>query len=245
METNDWILLNSIVYKIHYIEDIDEMREAVMKMLGKLIDYDASTFYLASCDGSKLEHPVGIGLSNKELEKYSSIYIEFDYASGIFSSGKNIVYRESDIISEEERIKTKFYKEMYDTNEWHYSLELNLSFNERFLGALSLYRKKGKKDFSGQDVFLLDMIKDNMALRLHQYYEKLGSRRFSLSEYIDEFDLTHQESVVLEGIITGKDSKKLCDELYISGNTLKKHMNNIYKKAGVNSKLQLIQQVRV
>lgn len=46
--TNDWILLNSIVYKIHYIEDIDDMRMTTMKMIGKLIDYDGAAFFLAS-----------------------------------------------------------------------------------------------------------------------------------------------------------------------------------------------------
>lgn len=45
IETNDWILLNSIIYKIHYIEDIDDMRITVVKMLGKLIDYDVATFF--------------------------------------------------------------------------------------------------------------------------------------------------------------------------------------------------------
>lgn len=244
METNDWILLNSIVYKIHYIDDIDEMRKTVMKMLGKLIDYDAATFYLASVDGISLEHPIGVGLSEKELEKYSNNYINYDYASGIFFTGKNFVYRESDIISEEERIKTKYYKEMYDSNHLHYSLDLNISFNERFIGSLSFLRKKGKQDFTQQDIFVLDMIKDNLALRLHQNLEKQSNKKYSLSQCIDEYGLTHKESVVLEGIILGKDSKQLCSELFISNNTLKKHMNNIYKKAGLNSKLQLIQHIQ-
>ncbi len=244
METNDWILLNSIIYKLYYIEDIDEMRLTVIKMLGRLIDFDAATFYLASADGSSLERPVGTGINDEELKKYSSIYINYDYASGIFSTGRNFVYRESDIISDRERVKTKYYKEMYDTNKWHYSLELNISFHERFLGALSFYRRKGKSDFDGQDIFVLDMIKDNMALRLHQHFEKQGNKKYTLVECIEEFELTHQESVILEGILTGKEGKQLCEELAISNNTLKKHMNNIYKKTGMKSRLQLIQQIQ-
>lgn len=31
LKNNDWIILNAITYKIHSIEELDEMRLAVMK----------------------------------------------------------------------------------------------------------------------------------------------------------------------------------------------------------------------
>lgn len=136
IETNDWILLNSIAYKIHYIEDIDDMRITVMKILGKLIDYDGAAFFLASQDGNSLERPVGVGFNKKDVDKYLNNYSHFDYASGIFSTGKNFVYRESDIISEKERVKTEYYQDIYYLNNWHYSLHLNISFNQRWKSTM-------------------------------------------------------------------------------------------------------------
>lgn len=88
------------------------------------------------------------------------------------------------------------------------------------------------------------MIKDNMALRLHQNLEQQSKKKYTLSDCIDEYELTNKESIILEGILSGKDGKQLCSELFISQNTLKKHMNNIYKKTGMNSKIQLIQQIQ-
>lgn len=45
LEVNDWILINAITYKIHTIDDIDEMRLAVMKQLKFLFDFDSASFY--------------------------------------------------------------------------------------------------------------------------------------------------------------------------------------------------------
>ena len=51
LDTNDWILLNSIIYKIYTMSNIDEMREQFLEQMKMLIDYDSADFLLASPDG--------------------------------------------------------------------------------------------------------------------------------------------------------------------------------------------------
>ena len=53
LETNDWILLNSIIYKIYTMENIDEMREQFLEQMNMLIDFDTADFHLASSKGEK------------------------------------------------------------------------------------------------------------------------------------------------------------------------------------------------
>ena len=78
-------------------------------------------------------------------------------------SGKNIVYRETDIISDEMRVKTEYYQKVYKPNNWHYSLQMIMAKDKKFLGVVTLYRNIGKDDFSHDDVFLVDTLKDHLA----------------------------------------------------------------------------------
>lgn len=46
LDTNDWILLNSIVYKIHIMDNLDEMRMQLLEQIKMLIDFDSKTSIL-------------------------------------------------------------------------------------------------------------------------------------------------------------------------------------------------------
>ena len=59
LETNDWIILNTIIYKVYTMEDFDEMRKELLEQLKLLVDFDSADFYLASAgDEKKLDRPV-------------------------------------------------------------------------------------------------------------------------------------------------------------------------------------------
>ena len=59
LETNDWIILNTIIYKVYTMEDFDEMRKELLEQLKLLVDFDSADFYLASVeDEKKLDRPV-------------------------------------------------------------------------------------------------------------------------------------------------------------------------------------------
>lgn len=38
LETNDWIILNTIIYKVYTMEDFDEMRKELLEQLKLLVD---------------------------------------------------------------------------------------------------------------------------------------------------------------------------------------------------------------
>lgn len=66
------------------------------------------------------------------------------------------------------RVKTEYYEKVYKPNNWHYSLQMIMAREKKFLGVVTLYRNIGKDDFSHDDVFLVDTLKDHMAYRLWQ-----------------------------------------------------------------------------
>lgn len=46
LETNDWIILNTIIYKVYTLEDFDEMRKELLEQLKLLVDLTARIFIL-------------------------------------------------------------------------------------------------------------------------------------------------------------------------------------------------------
>lgn len=244
LEMNDWMILNSIIYRIYTTENSNLMRRQLLEQLKMVFDFDSADFFLAARDGSN--HLIEPTMYNCD-EDLSSVCDELDYSRGImYSSGKSLVYRETDIISDESRMQTDYYKKVYKPNNWHFSLQLILGRNKEFLGVITFYRTIGKDNFQYDDIFLLDMLKDHLAYRLYRDRQEMGGaeEKMTVSEAVGKYDLTKREHTILLKLMEGKDTNELSDELSISVNTLKKHILNIYRKLGVKSRVQLFKMIK-
>ena len=249
LEENDWIFLNNIIYKIHSMEDCTKMRKSFLELIKLLIPYDIGTFYLSN-NGTDhlLGHPVGVNVSEESLQEYTDEFEEIDYTRWVFISAKGMAYRETDLFPDSVREETALYRKMYAPNNLHYSAQLSLVHGDVFLGIASLYRSKDGKDFSEKDLFILDMVKDHLALRLFRESNVCSSiapteKQFSLPAYAEQFKLTQRESEVFYLLFNELTDEQICSQLFIGFNTLKKHILSIYKKAGVKSRLQLFKLV--
>lgn len=243
LETNDWLLLNSIIYKIYTMPDIDEMRMQILEQLKMLIDFDSADFHLAAVDGTnRLDNPV---LYNCESD-LSAVYAELDYNRGILYSGKTLIYKESDIITDAKRVETDYYKKVYKANNWHYSLQMILARNKEFVGVITFYRTIGKDDFSYDDIFILDLLKDHLAYRLyrHKKVEDTVGGKLSVTAAAEKYSLTRREETILRLLMDGRSNASICEELVITDNTLKKHILNIYRKLGIKNRVGLFKMIK-
>ena len=242
-ETNDWLVLNSIIYKIYTTNDFDEMRRQFLEQIKTVIDFDSADFYLASAkEMERLERPVYFNCD----EALSDIYESIDYSRGIMFSGRSMVYRETDIISDEKRVNTEYYRRVYRPNNWHYALQMIFGRNKSFLGVVTLYRTIGKEDFTYEDVFLMDMLKDHMAYRLYQErtHQMTAQEKLTMTEAVRKYNLTKREQTILGLLLQGMENAQICDQLSITVNTLKKHILNIYRKLGIRNRVQMFKLVK-
>lgn len=248
LEKNDLILLNEIIYKIYSIEAFNEMRISVLNLLKHMIPYNQASFYLASNRPEHLlSNPVGVNIPAESLQKYIVEYEDIDYTRWIFMSGKSMAYRETDLFSDAKRENEELYQKMYAPEGIHFSAQLSIAFHDSFLGIISLYRNKADGDFTENDLFILELLKEHLALRLHQQVLSLqngttgltGKTHHDTTYYITHFHLTIREVEVLGLLLGGLANDKICEVLCISPHTLKKHALSIYKKLGVNSRWEL------
>jgi DNA-binding CsgD family transcriptional regulator len=60
-----------------------------------------------------------------------------------------------------------------------------------------------------------------------------------------KYEFTKTEIEIVKLAISGYTSKKIADILHRSENTVNKHIQNIFRKAGVNSRARLIEKLNV
>ncbi|MFI3226894.1 MAG: helix-turn-helix transcriptional regulator [Clostridia bacterium] len=243
LENNDFMILNSIIYKIHTNDDFLAMRRELLEQLKMVLDFDSADFHLSKGNGStSLVSRVDYNCDSDFSQKYE----KQDYSQGILSSGKSMVYRESDILSDEKRVETEYYKNVYLANNWHYSLQLILAYNEEFLGVITFYKMLGKEDFKYADVFLLEILKEHLAFRINR--EKTDANnvgnKISIESAVDKFGLTKREKGILEFMMQGLDNEQICKSAVITNNTLKKHILNIYRKLEIKNRVQLFKLIK-
>ena len=81
LQTNDWLILNSIIYEIYTTADFDQMRRKFLEQMKMLVDFDSADFYLASYgEEYHLKAPVTYHCD----EDLSEVYDSIDYSRSIF-----------------------------------------------------------------------------------------------------------------------------------------------------------------
>ncbi|MCG9879108.1 MAG: response regulator transcription factor [Bacteroidia bacterium] len=60
------------------------------------------------------------------------------------------------------------------------------------------------------------------------------------TQVVDDFQLTDREREVLQHLSTGLSYEQIADNLYISYGTVRKHIENIYRKLQVNSRTEAL-----
>ena len=104
--------------------------------------------------------------------------------------------------------------------------------------SLDLLRGKESGDFTESELQLLKLFNRHLCARFAREYP----HGISLSKYIgaDEtlkqlYHLTSREAEIAILLTQQKSRSVICGSLYISENTYKKHLSNIYKKVHVSS----------
>ena len=64
-----------------------------------------------------------------------------------------------------------------------------------------------------------------------------------LAFIFSRYRITKREREIIIQICSGKSNQQIADELFISLQTVKDHTHRIYRKIGINSRMQLVQQV--
>ena len=57
---------------------------------------------------------------------------------------------------------------------------------------------------------------------------------------LSELNLTQREQEIVDLLVLGKSNKEMADRLFLSGDTIKAHLQHIFRKVGVSSRLEAV-----
>jgi DNA-binding CsgD family transcriptional regulator len=80
---------------------------------------------------------------------------------------------------------------------------------------------------------------------LVNYEASPNSIQDAAAAYFSKHDISSREQEIVLKLIEGKTNREIGDELFISPNTVKTHIRNIYKKLDISNRVQLVHKIKI
>ena len=257
METQKLIQFDSLLYTVYSRAPIAKMKQDVLRQLYhfmpctfcSILDYTDHEDMTATCH----DDPICFPETYKIVE---DTYIKLegqDKNRWVSWEPDCKVYRTSDLYPEGiSREQSPIYCSCFAPYELHYAAYAILRHQSKGLGCLSLYRSKSANDFSNEEVLILQMLARHLSQRLAMHHPAADTARDALSgdgnpsgsekKLLDlamHYHLTARELEILKSLTLQQSMESWAHQLHISENTLKKHLQSLYRKTGVNRLIQL------
>ena len=244
MNKNTLLFLNNLIYGIYNVPDFEHMKRSFLEMLRTLIMFECGSIIMA-------EGPNKTGLSDDvltipmryaEVERKYNLLKEYDYSRWHMQGAQSNILRTSELMSDEEREKTTIYKHCFEPFGLYYSVEISIICNDRPLGLIAIYRQKAQGDFTDQEVFILQLLKEHLNARF--YREKMDASGSSENQLLKKaalkYGLSERETEIASMIAAGMNNEEISTKLSVAPNTLKKHLQHIYTKTGIHNRTRLV-----
>lgn len=249
LQKKEYDVLNGIIKDVYQIKNSNTMREKVLRGLKNLIDFKFSVFSLGLRRNkvSYLVDSVVVSDFEKAFEDRfinlsESQYEISDYATWLFQIPESIVYKDSEIVNDELRRKTYYYKDYLLPNDLPNIAGISIANERTFLGAMTLYKSQKVGDFNEKDMFILNFLLPHLEARLSDDEQDTANNRKNISYLLkNNYGMTSREVEIIGQVFHGKTNEEIALELVISSNTVKKHLSHIYEKLGLSNRSQLVQ----
>lgn len=211
-------------------KSIPKTRSTVLKELENIFDYKHTLFWLSDKEGN-LKNPLNNNISDKMLSEYlDDIYIQdFLYPSlnkERFEKGNAL--KLMDVVTKEQYEESEYFKKFMVKHGFYDEMVITLKHDEHIIGAIGVISKENANQFTLHDV-----------LRFN-YLSQIISSVFLHCNEETRFPLTSREMEIIELVKRGCTNSHIGEELYISINTVKKHLNNIFQKLNVTNRVELL-----
>lgn len=236
----EWLRISDLICDLYQERDLSELVKKIMTYLRMLVPYTVGYCVLLDDDHSvRKDKSYVIGMKKDAWNLYLNEYYDKDYLQMMYDITRDTrVYRDTDILDDSIRTNTEFYKKFLEPLDIPYGCGILLAKGHKLIGIINLFRNASMGDFSEKDVFILDVLKKhfrNMFINSSAFENLVSDSKW------EQFGFTPRETEIVKLAMKGHTNDEICDKLVISESTVKKHFYSIYNKAGVHSRVKLLQ----
>jgi len=201
----------------------------MLQVLSECFQFEHTLFWEVA-DGELNEQPVCFNVETYTIQNYLHEYKYYDPLHPVNMQNQPDIQlmQRNEAISKK---KKRYYVERFlQLNDFIDEMVMYLYNQQKPTAAIGFLRKEGEKPFTEQDSQKLSYIKRMIenAYLLHQYVQPSES-----------WQITQREKELLIYLCKGFKNGEIASCLYVSENTVKKHLQNLYRKFKVTSRTQL------
>ena len=242
MNFNTVLNLNNIIYRIYNTKDFNLMRRRTLSLIVKLIPCTCASISInEDADMPYLSDTIMVPEEYIELENTYTKMQKEDGSIWILYRKQSGIYKDTDLMTDDVRTQTSYYQKCLKPYGLHYSVDVTIADGKNMLGIMTIYRTEEEGDFTDEDIELLSLLSDHLNARFSMDLtpeENIGTGH-KIESYITKYNLTSREAEVLDLIFDGDANETIEAKLCISQHTLKKHLQNLYRKTEVSGRIQL------
>ena len=228
-----WIKINALVGELYRTTGFPDLG-MVVERLREIVPFSHSMTCLIGGQGEKVEffEYRSADMPAEHIALYRDKYIYYDFILWYSAEAEQRAFRQSDIIAEPFFSDSKFMREWLDPVGAPYGAGLNIAQNGIAYGNVAIYRSREEGDFTDLDMAVLGVVNEHLCTCFARLFPMgLQSGDFSA----ESSELTPREEELVAKVGLGVARRDLAAELFISENTVKRHLNSVYAKCGVHS----------
>lgn len=259
MKKNSFMIYNDLVYELYGCESMEDVLRVMRTHVKMLIPFSYASFLMAKGreeNGSvHYEEPLCIPESFTEAELKYMQHIDEDPQAWLMYGNETTLIRESDLMEDENRLTTPLYQHCYRGYDIFDTMQASLIFRGEFMGILTLFRTRKDGLFTVDDAFFCRTMcihLDRIIWRIRQghaaadFMSGTGQAvtASNMKKLAEEYGFTSRESEILSLIFALMDNDEIAAALNIKESTLQKHLQNLYRKTGTSSRLELLRLIK-
>lgn len=240
-----WLQINYLVLTMAKQGDIEQLRHVFLEELGNLIPHKKAFFDMGYIrdNSAVFFDPLSLNMTKEELNAYYDNFQSSDYTAWMLPESGPVYYRDSQIISHEARQNTAIYRNWMKPMGVYYSIGSTLYSSGTLYGSITLFRDE-QEDFTEEDLFVLQILSEHVTANFVRMYPNgiKKSPAYNVGGgFAEKYNITARESEIIGLIFRGLSNREIGDSLFITENTVKKHVNTVFQKLNVKTRTQLIQ----
>lgn len=232
-----------------FMEEINYTKvnlSSLLCLFEDIFEYSRSEIYLSD-EYNNLRLIAYSNIDEEVFEEYWKYYHKYNtywYPRIILSPKRTSVLRVLDAVSKDFYESSKFYTEYLKKYKFYHLISMGLIYQNEIFGCITFTRLEEENPFDIYDVMQLEIISRFLSPKILESLNENEVNFISLNykknpDNSIEHLLSKREKEVLNLVKIGLSNKEISSELFISINTVKTHLLNIYRKLDVSNRTEL------
>lgn len=246
MKKNQFHIFNNVVCELYRCRTYQDLGRYFLPVLKMLVPYRYASIMRRDDQDTKIRlvEPLCVPAEFIEAERNYMRFADDDYTGWLNCCRESTLFRESDLVGEQQRLRSSFYQECYQKFNVYDSLQYGIVFNGKPLGALSIFRCQEDGPFTDEELFLTSSVgihlNQQMDAVLERMYHHGNAPGYDFSAIGARYGLTAREVQLLEQLTHFRDNREIAEAMQVRESTLQKHFQNIFRKLGVSSRWEIM-----